>query len=229
VSDATGPWIVLVLVCMDLCQRCAMTWTPDRDAAGDFDPAGAEPATVQLALQSPVRLHLAPIDTEKCQPGDTAFAVTIVGGPARPIARGMLPAAHTAALLASDLFSEPVVLSFAAWEEEGGVRGVIAALVPATKCERLQATLSGADEPWKVLGSAVSDAERLTFDDVMESDGGVEPRVLPFALGVVLRFPQNRKHAADLGDEAADLFATVLDGGAMDADEKQIENLLGGL
>ena len=47
-------------------------------------------------------------------------------------------------------------------------------------------------------------------------------------IGAVLRFPENRKFPSDFELEVDDLMRSILEGRAMDAKEKRIDNLLGG-
>ena len=48
-------------------------------------------------------------------------------------------------------------------------------------------------------------------------------------IGAVLRFPENRKFPDDFELEVDDLMRSILEGQAMDAAEKRIDNLLGGI
>ena len=47
-------------------------------------------------------------------------------------------------------------------------------------------------------------------------------------IGAVLRFPENRRFPTDFELEVDDLMRSILEGRAMDAAEKRIDNLLGG-
>ena len=46
-------------------------------------------------------------------------------------------------------------------------------------------------------------------------------------IGAVLRFPENRKFPGDFELEVDDLMRSILEGRAMDAGQKRIDNLLG--
>jgi hypothetical protein len=138
----------------------------------------------------------------------------------------MLPAETVAALLASDLFAEPAPLMLRATEGEGGqLRAVASALLPQPLLARFARRRATEAEPW--AASLPEEADPIAGVDDAEDEEG-DPLV-PFALGVLLRFAENRKHPDDLAAEAADLFMTVLRGGAMDADAKKIDNLISGL
>ena len=56
----------------------------------------------------------------------------------------------------------------------------------------------------------------------------MEPH-FPLVIGAVLRFPENRKFPLDFELEVDDLMRAILEGRAMDAGEKRIDNLLGGI
>ena len=51
----------------------------------------------------------------------------------------------------------------------------------------------------------------------------------PVLIGAVLRFPENRKYPNDFALEVDDLMRSILEGRAVDAAEKRIDNLLGGM
>jgi hypothetical protein len=65
-------------------------------------------------------------------------------------------------------------------------------------------------------------------DDEEEEDEDAEPH-FPLVIGAVLRFPENRKFPQDFELEVDDLMRAILEGRAMDAGEKRIDNLLGGI
>src|SRR6478609_5179298 len=62
-----------------------------------------------------------------------------------------------------------------------------------------------------------------------EDDGDDAEPHFPLVIGAVLRFPENRKYPSDFELEVDDLMRSILEGRAMDARQKQIDNLLGGL
>jgi hypothetical protein len=69
------------------------------------------------------------------------------------------------------------------------------------------------------------DEDQDDDEDDASEDGG-EPH-FPLVIGVVLRFPENRRFPNDFELEVDDLMRSILEGRAMDAAEKRIDNLLG--
>jgi hypothetical protein len=65
-------------------------------------------------------------------------------------------------------------------------------------------------------------------DDGEEGDEDAESH-FPLVIGAVLRFPENRRFPQDFELEVDDLMRAILEGRAMDAGEKRIDNLLGGI
>jgi len=127
----------------------------------------------------------------------------------------------------------------AAWEEDGGVRGELSALLPERTMRAIQDTVSPEDEedeaePWAASatlgGTSYEEAVGEDEDDEEgdEDDDDAEPH-FPLVIGAVLRFPENRKYPTDFELEVDDLMRSILEGRAMDARQKQIDNLLGGL
>jgi hypothetical protein len=153
------------------------------------------------------------------------------------------PAPLVDAFFASDAFGEPVIVVGAAWEEEGGVRGELSALLPERTMRAIQDTVSPEDEdedeePWAASatlgGTSYEDAVGEDEGDDDEEDeeddeeGDAEPH-FPLVIGAVLRFPENRKFPGDFELEVDDLMRSILEGRGMDAGQKRIDNLLGGI
>ncbi len=214
-----------------------MSWSPDSDPpAGGWspEPAGDEARPeVVIFPNAMFRLRLAPLEHDRAKPGEQAFATYLAtaDGDARPIAVGMLSTEAVAALVASELFVAPAPLMLRAVEAENGqLHGVVSALLPREALERFARQLETEHEPW--AASVPTAPEPIPGVD-SGAEGGAdddEPNArVPFALGALFRFAENRKHPGDLAAEAADLFMTVLSGGAIDADEKKIDNLISGL
>ena len=212
-----------------------MSWSPDAESpeGGEWSPEPEEadaPPEVVIFPNAMFRLRIAPLDHDRAKPGEQAFATYLADAPAeaRPIAVGVLAPESVAALVASDLFAEPAPLMLRAAEAEGGqLRGVVSALLPRAALERFARRLESDREPW---AASVPDAPDLVAGaDDTAADGDPPDARAPFALGALFRFAENRKHPGDLAAEAADLFMTVLSGGAMDADAKKIDNLISGL
>jgi hypothetical protein len=156
------------------------------------------------------------------------------------------------AFFASDAFGEPVIVVGAAWEEDGGVRGELSTLLPERTMRAIQESVSPEEdeeeerEPWaasahtggtpyeEVVGSDDDDDddddddEDGEGDEEDEDDEDAEPH-FPLVIGAVLRFPENRKFPADFELEVDDLMRSILEGRAMDARDKRIDNLLGGI
>jgi hypothetical protein len=211
-----------------------MSWSPDSDSpAGDWSPEpegkDARPEVV-IFPNAMFRLRLAPLEHDRAKPGEQAFATYLAdaAGDARPIAVGMLSPEAVTALVASDLFAEPTPLMLRASEsEDGQLHGVVSALLPQEALERFARQLETDAEPWAASVPTAPDPIP-GVDGASDEDEERNARA-PFALGALFRFAENRKHPGDLAAEAADLFMTVLNGGAVDADQKKIDNLISGL
>jgi hypothetical protein len=65
-------------------------------------------------------------------------------------------------------------------------------------------------------------------DEEDEEEDDAEPH-FPLVIGAVIRFPENRRFPTDFELEVDDLMRSILEGRAMDAAEKRIDNLLGGM
>jgi hypothetical protein len=211
-----------------------MSWSPDPEPPeGGWSPESeSEDPRPEAVLITDVafRLRVAATPHARAKPGEQAFATYLADadGEPRPVAVGMLPTDTVATLLASDLFGHAAPLMLRATEgEEGQLRAVVSALFPQSALERFAREVARADdEPW---AASVPAAPDLAAAGAPASDDDAEDPLIPFALGALLRFAENRKHPGDLAAEAADLFLTVLSGGAMDADAKKIDNLISGL
>ena len=207
-------------------------WSPeaegpdDADDPGAVDDAGASVVRVLTAL--PVRLRVIAQDDDRAPAGSVVFrtlgvlegAVPPAGVPddAPVLAQGSLPAALFRALETARVFADPAPLLLAVQPDGGGIAGVLYALVPQVALERIDRAGRTADEPWL---ASVAEGEGHA------PDGGDEAAALvPFALGAIVRFAEDRRHPESLADEAVDLLASLLVGRAMDADQKRIERLL---
>ncbi|MCC6929725.1 MAG: hypothetical protein IT359_12105 [Gemmatimonadaceae bacterium] len=213
-------------------------WTPDSDDnaadnSGEHNHDGSAsfgegaPAIARVMTLAPVALRLVAIEHPRTPPGHTVFhALAAVEGEvseASPtLAQGSLPTATFDAVSTVGLFDEPAPILLTARENDGGIRGVLAAVVPQRLVERLERAARAAEEPW--LASVEDGGEAPGFESETNEEEGI-PHV-PFALGIILRFPEDRKHPDSLDEEAIDLLATLLSGQAMDADKKRVENLL---
>jgi hypothetical protein len=195
-------------------------------------------------VPEPLLLRLERLDRPGAAPGDQPVAFTRAGPKQVLLAVNAYPKQLVDAFLASDAFGEPVIVVGAAWEEEGGVRGELSALLPERAMQAIQDSVSPEDdegddehEPW---AASVSPTGR-SFEDVIDDDDDdeegdedeevdedAEPH-FPLVIGAVIRFPENRKFPNDFELEVDDLMRSILEGQAMDAAEKRIDNLLGGI
>ena len=226
-----------------------MSWTPPDppDDANDEDSEETTPEPhgpytrenpLTFLVPEPILLRLERVDRPGAPPGEQPVAFTRAGPEEVLLAVNAYPAPLVDAFFASDAFGEPVIVVGAAWEEDGGVRGELSALLPERTMRAIQDTVSPEDdeddaEPWAAsatLGGtsyeeAVGEDDDEDEDD--EDDDDAEPH-FPLVIGAVLRFPENRKFPGDFELEVDDLMRSILEGRAMDAGQKRIDNLLGG-
>src|ERR671921_2188384 len=105
-------------------------------------------------VPEPILLRLERVDRPGAQPGEQPVAFTRAGPEEVLLAVNAYPAPLVDAFFASDAFGEPVIVVGAAWEEDGGVRGELSALLPERTMRAIQDTVSPEDddeddtEPW---------------------------------------------------------------------------------
>jgi hypothetical protein len=191
-------------------------------------------------VPEPILLRIERVEKPGAAPGEQPVAFTRAGPDEVLLAVNAYPAPLVDAFFASDAFGEPVIVVGAAWEEDGGVRGELSALLPERTMRAIQDTVSPEDEedeaePWAASatlgGTSYEEAvgeDEDEEDEDDEDDDDAEPH-FPLVIGAVLRFPENRKYPSDFELEVDDLMRSILEGRAMDARQKQIDNLLGGL
>ena len=208
-------------------------------------------------VPEPLLLRIERIDRPGAAPGEQPLAFTRAGPGDVLLAVNAYPSQLVDAFFASDAFGEAVIVVGAAWEEDGGVRGELSTLLPERTMRAIQESVSPEDddedkvEPWaasaSLTGTSYEEAtgadddddedddedDELDGDDELDDDeaGGdedAEPH-FPLVIGAVLRFPENRKFPLDFELEVDDLMRAILEGRAMDAGEKRIDNLLGGI
>jgi hypothetical protein len=233
---------------------------PDDEAPDDQDgdhssaPEPRGPFTrdnpLTFIVPEPLLLRIERVDRPGAAPGEQPLAFTRAGPKEVLLAVNAYPAPLVDAFFASDAFGEPVIVVGAAWEEQGGVRGELSALLPERTMRAIQETVSPEDEdddrePWASSatpgGTSYEDAVDEEEDDEEEDDeeeddeeeegdedDDAEPH-FPLVIGAVLRFPENRRFPGDFELEVDDLMRAILEGRAMDAAEKRIDNLLGGI
>lgn len=214
------------------------TWSSDDDdQAGDHresgHPVGQPEVRVIAPLALPLRIEA--VERDGIAAGERAFATFLEGAgmPERPIAVNSLPAEVVEALLASTLFGEPRLIAATLHEEEGGLRGILQALIPMDAlrawAEQVERGEGDGDEPWRASVPEVPSFEVDSGGAPNEDEEGEEVELVPFPLGVVLRFPEDRKYPGDILHEAADLLVSILGGTGTDANQKKIDRLLGEL
>ena len=219
-----------------------MSWTPPEPPDDATDEPSEEtppephgPYTrenpLTFLVPEPILLRLERVDRPGAQPGEQPVAFTRAGPEEVLLAVNAYPAPLVDAFFASDAFGEPVIVVGAAWEEDGGVRGELSALLPERTMRAIQDTVSPEDdddetEPW----AASATLGGTSYEEAVgeDEDDDAEPH-FPLVIGAVLRFPENRKFPGDFELEVDDLMRSILEGRAMDAGQKRIDNLLGGM
>lgn len=216
---------------------------PDNDPSATAEPRGPFTRNNPLTfiVPEPILLRIERVDRPGAAPGDQPVAFTRAGPKEVLLAVNAYPSQLVNAFFASDAFGEPVIVVGAAWEEEGGVRGELSALLPERTMQAIQETVSPEDDddqrdPWaasaqvggKSYEDLVDDDNEDDEDQDDDADGAEEPH-FPLVIGAVLRFPENRKFPNDFELEVDDLMRSILEGHATDAAEKRIDNLLGGI
>ena len=226
-----------------------MSWTepepPDESEPGEAaapEPHGpyTRENPLTFLVPEPILLRLERVDRPGAAPGEQPIAFTRAGPDEVLLAVNAYPAPLVDAFFASDAFGEPVIVVGAAWEEDGGVRGELSALLPERTMRAIQESVSPEEEdeddeaePWAASATlgGTSYEEVVGSDDDDEDDDeedDAEPH-FPLVIGAVLRFPENRRFPTDFELEVDDLMRSILEGRAMDAAEKRIDNLLGGM
>jgi hypothetical protein len=229
------------------------------DTTSDEPPVPRGPFTrdnpLTFIVPEPLLLRIERVDRPGAAPGEQPVAFTRAGPRNVLLAVNAYPSQLVDAFFASDAFGEPVIVVGAAWEEDGGVRGELSTLLPERTMRAIQESVSpeeddeeDKEEPWAASASLTGtsyedvvgsddddddselgeDDDPTSADDEDEEDEDAEPH-FPLVIGAVLRFPENRKFPQDFELEVDDLMRAILEGRAMDAGEKRIDNLLGGI
>jgi len=198
---------------------------PPSSDDGDFG-AGDEtpPQAVFVSTAAPVPITVTRIDDERAPEG--ACLGTFIGE--RLVARCAYPPEAIDHLVELHLFEEPVPLALFAYEEEPGLQCRLFALVPSAKL----AEAEHADEPWKASVPSYERSLAAADEEDEESENGGDDAVTAetILLGNIVRFAKDRRHADDLAAEAVDVLTKIITGGPLsDANEKAIDDLLGGL
>ncbi len=231
----------------------------DAEVAQEEAPVPRGPFTrdnpLTFIVPEPLLLRIERVDRPGAAPGEQPVAFTRAGPRDVLLAINAYPSQLVDAFFASDAFGEPVIVVGAAWEEDGGVRGELSTLLPERTMRAIQESVSPEDddeddkvEPWAASASLTGtsyeeavgsdddeddededdDSDEDEDDEGGEDDEDAEPH-FPLVIGAVLRFPENRKFPLDFELEVDDLMRAILEGRAMDAGEKRIDNLLGGI
>lgn len=225
-----------------------MSWTPPEPPDDASDESSEEPPPephgpytrdnpLTFLVPEPILLRIERVERPGAPPGEQPVAFTRAGPDEVLLAVNAYPAPLVDAFFASDAFGEPVIVVGAAWEEDGGVRGELSALLPERTMRAIQDTVSPEDddedeaEPWAASatlgGTSYEEAVGDDEDGEDDDEDDAEPH-FPLVIGAVLRFPENRKFPGDFELEVDDLMRSILEGRAMDAGQKRIDNLLGG-
>lgn len=195
-------------------------WNPEEQDNEEGEDSSTP--VVRIITASPIALRLVVTPHPRQPEGHTVFrTLGALDGELTDespvLAQGSLPTATFDAVQSLEIFRDPAPLLLTAQEDGDGLRATLAAILPSSSLQRIERAQRAADEPW--LSSL--DDEPPIGESLDEA-----PQAAPFLLGVVLRFPEDRKFPGDLEHEAVDLLGTLLSGGAMDADRKRVENLL---
>lgn len=220
------------------------------EGVSDEPPVPRGPFTrenpLTFIVPEPLLLRIERVDRPGAAPGEQPIAFTRAGPREVLLAVNAYPTQLVDAFFASDAFGEPVIVVGAAWEEDGGVRGELSTLLPERTMRAIQESVSPEEdddedkvEPWAASASLTGTSYEEVVgsdddDDEEDEEGGddedeeAEPH-FPLVIGAVLRFPENRRFPQDFELEVDDLMRAILEGRAMDAGEKRIDNLLGGI
>src|SRR3954466_318196 len=108
-----------------------------------------------FVVPEPILLRIERVERPGAQPGDQPVSFTRAGPREALLAVNAYPAQLVDAFFASDAFGEPVIVVGAAWEEDGGVRGELSALLPERTMRAIQEWVSPEEdeededtEPW---------------------------------------------------------------------------------
>src|SRR5690349_9840758 len=119
----------------------------------DAEPTPPEPRgpftrdnPLTFIVPEPLLLRVERLDKPGAPPGEQAVAFTRAGPRDILLAVNSYPAQLVDAFLASDAFGEPVIVVGAAWEEDGGVRGELSALLPERTMRAIQESVSPEDD-----------------------------------------------------------------------------------
>ena len=179
----------------------------------------ARPDAALVLTDRPVPIEVVALEDERTPEGMLALGTTING---RVVARCAVPPEALEFIEANRLFEHPVALALAAQEEEPGLQCRLFAVV-TLPARILRGEAEDDDrEPW---AASVPSSD---FDRVAGADDGEGDRQAAVLLGHIVRFRQDRKHPDNVGLEAADVLATIVQGQVSEVVDKVLGDLLGG-
>src|SRR5256885_16663779 len=121
-------------------------------------------------IPEPLLLRIERVDRPGAAPGEQPVAFTRAGPGEVLLAVNAYPSQLVDAFFASDAFGEPVIVVGAAWEEEGGVRGELSALLPERTMQAIQESVSPEEDEEREPWAASASTRGTTYEDVVESD-----------------------------------------------------------
>src|SRR3954466_1949834 len=125
-----------------------------------------------FVVPEPILLRIERVDRPGAQPGDQPVSFTRAGPREALLAVNAYPSQLVDAFFASDAFGEPVIVVGAAWEEDGGVRGELSALLPERTRGASRETgppggEEGGAEPW----AASATLGGTSYEEAVGEDG----------------------------------------------------------
>jgi hypothetical protein len=141
----------------------------------------------------------------------------------RLIARSVVAA--TALETIRSLLAVPVSVALAAREDEGGnIDGRICLVLPVEADAEGEDT-EQAEEPWRSSIPVPPPDVEAGYAGESEGDGET-PQFALLPIGNVVRSAEDRRHPEDVAVDAKEMLENLLAGGAKDAVEKAIDDLL---
>ncbi len=155
----------------------------DASPGSDVPPVPRGPFThdnpLTFIVPEPLLLRIERVDRPGAAPDEQPVAFPRAGPDEVLLAVNAYPKQLVDAFFASDAFGEPVIVVGAAWEEQGGIRGELSALLPERTMRAIQDSVSPEDdddekEPWAASatldGTSYVEAGGADDDDDEEDD-----------------------------------------------------------
>src|SRR5262245_15019929 len=142
-------------------------------------------------VPQPILLRVERVERAGAAPGEQAVSFTRPGPNEALLAVNAYPSQLVDAFFASDAFGDPVIVVGAAWEEGGGVRGELSALLPERAMRAIQESVGDQEEdeepePWaasaSLTGTSYEDEVEDDEDEDEEEEGEGEPH-FPLVIG----------------------------------------------